>query len=255
LAQRSGPGRGCWTGGALPAGSEASSERGGESRIRVFRSVRRALHSPVTWSWERRLGAAEAEGRARGEAGVAMTLAARLVGGRAAWTPWRLALPLREVMAAEAAESQHTTSVEGFARGEGLAGDAELAGRTESYLPLKGSALPRCWIAERKGSTGDGHAGLCNAWRAFAQAVRHLYRVASTGWTEPPDVSGCSSSTRRKSLPEARVPWEKSACAATALESRVESPKKRVCSESGVLSGAVVAGEDEDRMDNDGLRT
>jgi len=50
-AQRSGPGRGCRT-GALPAGSgrEASSKRGGESRIRVFRSVRQAVHSPVTSS-------------------------------------------------------------------------------------------------------------------------------------------------------------------------------------------------------------
>jgi hypothetical protein len=106
-------------------------------------------------------------------------------------------------------------------------------------------ATPRCCIAERKGTSGES---IC---RAFAQAIRHLYLVASTGWTQrvfgakppcvffPPDVV-----SRR---------GEKNACAATDLAPWVEFRRKRVCSESEVLSSLLAAGEEAARCGNDGL--
>ena len=76
-------------------------------------------------------------------------------------------LALREVLAEE---SQF------LERSDGLGRAAELTGRTESVLSGTGSAF--CPIIERKVSSG------VSVWSAFAQAVRHLYRSASTGWTE-----------------------------------------------------------------------
>lgn len=102
---------------------------------------------------------------------VSVTLAGRLVEGRASR---RVAFPLLELLVDEG-KCWDTTSVEGLDRGEGLGRDVELTGRTESYLTI---AMPRCCIAERKGSSGVSEES------AFAQAVRHVYRVASTGWTE-----------------------------------------------------------------------
>jgi len=55
---------------------------------------------------------------------------------------------------------------------------AELTVRTKSILTGAGSATPRCCIAARRFSLG------LSVWSALAQAVRHLYRSASTGWTE-----------------------------------------------------------------------
>ena len=154
------------------------------------------------------------------ETGANMTLAARAGGARTA----RVDLPRLEVRAVD--EGQNTSSGEEIETGEGLERDAELAGRTESYLTGAGGAVPRCCIAERKGSTPG-----VSIRRAFAQAVRHLYRVASMGWKE--GMFGAkpgSSLTTSESFPEGESlpqPWapsgERNACAAMALEPRIES--------------------------------
>ena len=93
--------------------------------------------------------------------------------------------------------------------------------------------MPRCCIAAQNVSSG------VSVWRAFAQAVRHLYLVANTRWTEGA---------------RARPP-----CVCFMHEmARVESPKKRGRSESEVPSGlfsGVDLREQEGRSSNDGWRT
>jgi hypothetical protein len=98
-----------------------------------------------------------------------MTLAARAVRAARGALRW-VALDILAVLPVDESQCGHATSAEGLDRGKGLEGDAELAGRTASY-----GAMPLCCIAERKGTSG------VSVWRAFAQAVRHLYLVASTG--------------------------------------------------------------------------
>jgi len=113
--------------------------------------------------------------------GANMTLAARVVGDIDA----RVALPRLEVLAVvQVDEGQYTSSGEDIERGEGLARDAELDDRTESYLTGAGEGM----IGAKPGSS-------------------------STKSESPPN-----------SLPQPWVPsCERDACAATALEPRVES--------------------------------
>jgi len=153
------------------------------------------------------------------QTGANMTLAARAVGDRAARAirgvvshlSKGVALPRLEVLAVEQAdEGQYTSSGEDIERGEGLARDAELADRTESYF------------------TGAGE-GMFGA------------KLSSTKSESLPEG---------KSLPQPSC--ERNACAATAREPRVDSRKKRVCSEGEVLPWLLAAGEEADCGDATG---